>query len=40
MWLIFSAPAASYNLDRPTLEFRLTMETDQWIEIAYKINGI
>lgn len=36
---ITPAPAASYNLDRPILEFRLTLETDQWIEVIYQLKG-
>lgn len=32
-------PAASYNLDRPIVEFRLVLETDQWIEIIYQLPG-
>jgi hypothetical protein len=30
------APAASYNLGSQILEFRLTLDTDQWIEIIYE----
>lgn len=30
------APAAEYSLDQTTLDFRLTLETDQWIEIIYR----
>lgn len=29
-------PAASYDLDQPILEFRLTLENDQWIEVVYQ----
>ena len=32
-------PAASYNLDRPIVEFRLMLETDQTIEIIYQLPG-
>ncbi len=32
-------PAASYNLDRPILEFRLTLDTDQWVEVVYQVAG-
>jgi hypothetical protein len=30
------APVASYNLGSQILEFRLTLDTDQWIEIIYE----
>lgn len=30
------APAASYNLDQPVLQFQLSLATDQWIEIVYR----
>lgn len=30
-------PAASYNLDRPIVEFRMILETDQTIEIIYQL---
>ena len=30
---------ALYGLDRPILEFRLTLETDQWVEVTYKIGA-
>ncbi|MCZ7546958.1 MAG: hypothetical protein M5R40_27095 [Anaerolineae bacterium] len=29
------APAASYSLDQPILEFRVDLVTDQWIEVIY-----
>jgi hypothetical protein len=29
------APLTSYNLDQPILEFRFTLDTDQWIELIY-----
>jgi hypothetical protein len=32
-------PAASYDLDRPIVEFRLTLETDKTIEIIYQLPG-
>ncbi|MBZ0301433.1 MAG: DUF4012 domain-containing protein [Anaerolineae bacterium] len=32
-------PAASYNLDRPILEFRLVLTSDQWIEVIYQPAG-
>jgi hypothetical protein len=31
--------AASYNLDRPILEFRADLTTDQWIEVIYRGGG-
>jgi hypothetical protein len=31
--------AANYNLDRPILEFRVELTTDQWIEIIYQNTG-
>lgn len=31
--------AASYNLDRPILEFRAELTTDQWIEVIYRKSG-
>jgi len=30
---------ASYNLDRPILEFRTDLSVDRWIEIIYKDNS-
>jgi len=30
-------PAASYDIDRPILEFRLQMLTDEWIEVIYRL---
>ena len=30
------APAASYDIDRPILEFRLQATRDQWIEVIYR----
>ncbi len=30
-------PAASYDLEQPTLEFRLDLQTDRWIEITYQL---
>ncbi len=30
------AVAASYNLDQPILEFRLSLVTDQWVEVIYQ----
>lgn len=36
---IMPEPATSYNLDRPILEFRLTLDSDQWIEIIYQMEG-
>lgn len=30
------AAAASYNLERPILDFRLTLNEDQWIEVIYQ----
>ena len=29
-------PAASYNLERPIVEFRLILDSDQWLEIIYQ----
>jgi hypothetical protein len=29
-------PDASYNLERPIMEFRLVMDSDQWVEIIYQ----
>jgi hypothetical protein len=36
--LVSASPeaAASYNLDRPILEFRLELVSDQWIEVIYR----
>lgn len=31
--------AASYNLERPILEFRAELTTDQWIEVIYRSGG-
>lgn len=31
-------PAASYDLDQPIIEFRLMLETDQWIEVIYQLE--
>jgi hypothetical protein len=31
------APAASYDIDRPILEFRLETTRDQWIEVIYRL---
>ena len=30
-------PAASYDIDRPILEFRLQLTTDEWIEVIYRL---
>jgi hypothetical protein len=35
---ISPAPVASYDLDRPTLEFRFDLQVDRWIEITYRLN--
>lgn len=29
-------PAASYNLDRPIIEFLLNLQSDQWVEVIYQ----
>ena len=33
---ITPAPATQYLLDRPIIEFRLDLATDQWIEVTYQ----
>jgi len=35
---IMPEPATSYDLERPILEFRLTLDKDQWVEIIYELN--
>lgn len=37
--LVFTSPEAdaSYNLEQPIIDFRLELNTDMWIEVAYKL---
>lgn len=36
---IYPVPAASYDIDRPILEFRLQSTRDQWIEVVYQLSA-